>query len=74
MTTTKSVFVKMEKAAGVTAWSLGLFRKTSLWAGFLLSRALITLQHIDYIELNSLNGRLKRPEMISYGLVFWSKW
>jgi hypothetical protein len=40
MTTTKSVFVKMEKTAGVTAWSLGLFRKTSLWAGFLFMMAL----------------------------------
>jgi len=40
MTTTKSVFVKMEKAAGVTAWSLGPFRKTSLWAGLLLMMAL----------------------------------
>ena len=40
MTTTKSVFVKMEKAAGVAAWSLGLFRKTSLWAGLLLMMAL----------------------------------
>ena len=30
-----------------------------------ISRALNILQHIDYIELNALNGRLKRPEMIS---------
>ena len=29
------------------------------------SRALKTLQHIDYIEFNSINGRLKRPVMIS---------
>jgi hypothetical protein len=31
----------------------------------LISRALKTLQLIDYIVLNSINRRLKRPEMIS---------
>ncbi len=40
MTTTKRVLVKMEKAAGVTAGTLGVLGKASQWVGLLLMVAL----------------------------------